>query len=1023
MNINGIQSNTRLLMLNDYCFTHDIDILFIQEVTHDNWDDIQHRNIYLNVGTDRRGTAIIIKEDIKLTNIQRLPSGRGIAGWWDECFLINIYAPSGTARQKERDDFFRSELPYLLQQAPHEFILGGDFNCVTHREDCTGIPHLSKPLNTLINTFQLTDAWNSTRPTHGYTHYTPHGASRIDRIYLSPLMTTTTTTTVAPFTDHNAVQVKLNTPRTFAIRGYGTWKMNINLINTTEAQTRLQSIWNEWKTKQKWYNDIQHWWIACVKPRIRRYFITKGKEHAQDYRQKENFYYECLYDLTRTFSNMPETNMKIKYYKAKLIQLKGQRLQHIRIELRDNETLQAESTSLYHLIRRQKRRQNRNIVKITDAEDTPHTTLQAIKRTFYIELQHRFSTIQVQHNSITTMCAAISRKITDEEKEYINMPISEPELSAAIKRAPKRKSPGIDGIVTEFYTRNTRMLSNDLLQLYNKFFTSGKIPKAIKRGIIVCLPKHNKPAKVHDYRPLTLLNTDYKLYTRILARRLQTTMGEIMNENQYSAVKDRNIIDAATGIRDVIAAGQHTAQGICLMVIDFERAFDNIAHEYLRRVLQTYNYGHNMTQAILSLYDGAVSTININGHFTSDIPIQCSIRQGCPMSSLLYAIVIDPFISLLNMKLRGLKIGRDKQPVTCITYADDITVILRDTCDFNIVKQTLKIYEQAAGARINWAKSSALPIGNWDQTHDLGGIRYQPTNKILGIYFGSTIPQTIEYTWDEKVKIIQGSIKDAHTRNLDLQQRIWVTNAYHLSKIWYTAQIVPITEQKAQQITTKIHQYLWAGNIFRVPASTLHRKKHEGGLDMINIKAKCCTLYITRIMKQSQQRGNITGTWIKHHAQYAQKQNPPQWAPLPKEIEYLRSYYQELAYVNPKQVEDKDDEYKKTVYQTLYSARFHISITLPIRVQEKHQHSNWTSIWTNIHKRFLPTTIRTIWYIVVHDILPTNERLQKSSSTTRENARTVKTKTLSYTDIPNASVLRKYGYGLNRGLHISYEHR
>ena len=70
-------------MLNDYCNTNDIDMLLLQEVTHDNWEDIQNRNIYLNIGTDRRGTAIITKENITLKNIQRLPSGRGIAGWWD----------------------------------------------------------------------------------------------------------------------------------------------------------------------------------------------------------------------------------------------------------------------------------------------------------------------------------------------------------------------------------------------------------------------------------------------------------------------------------------------------------------------------------------------------------------------------------------------------------------------------------------------------------------------------------------------------------------------------------------------------------------------------------------------------------------------------------------------------------------------------------------------------------------------------------------------------------------------------
>jgi hypothetical protein len=98
--------------------------------------------------------------------------------------------------------------------------------------------------------------------------------------------------------------------------------MNINLLSTTEAQDRLQSLWNDWKNKQKWYNYIPHWWIACAKPRLRRLFSNMGKERAQDYRHNENFYYECLYDLIRTYKNTPETNTKIKYYKAKLIQLK-----------------------------------------------------------------------------------------------------------------------------------------------------------------------------------------------------------------------------------------------------------------------------------------------------------------------------------------------------------------------------------------------------------------------------------------------------------------------------------------------------------------------------------------------------------------------------------------------------------------------------------------------------------------------------------------------------------------------------
>lgn len=117
------------------------------------------------------------------------------------------------------------------------------------------------------------------------------------------------------------------------------------------------------------------------------------------------------------------------------------------------------------------------------------TTLQNIKRTFYTEIQKRFNTIQVKDESLAYMCAAIWNKITENDKEYIEGPITETELKMAIKKAPKRKSPGEDGITTEFYSWGQEKITDDLLRLYNIFFQEGSIPKSITRGIILCIPK------------------------------------------------------------------------------------------------------------------------------------------------------------------------------------------------------------------------------------------------------------------------------------------------------------------------------------------------------------------------------------------------------------------------------------------------------------------------------------------------------------------------------------------------------
>ena len=206
------------------------------------------------------------------------------------------------------------------------------------------------------------------------------------------------------------------------------------------------------------------------------------------------------------------------------------------------------------------------------------------------------------------------------------------------------------------------------------------------------------------------MNTYYKIYARILANRLKPTMNAVLHATQYSAVTGRNILDATAAIRDIIAAGNTRRSGICLETWDFTKAFDNISHEYLQGLLEIHNYGTGVTRAILSLYKQATSRITINGHTTNDLQIRCPIRQGCPLSSILYALAVNPFLLLLNKHLQGLKIDH-RHNIACVAYADDVTVVITNKRDIQVLHRVISIYEQATGARINWGKSKGLPIG------------------------------------------------------------------------------------------------------------------------------------------------------------------------------------------------------------------------------------------------------------------------------------------------------------------------
>ena len=97
-------------MLNEFIQKQEIDIILLQEVTHTDFEMIRGYTAHLNVGTNKRVTVILTRELISLTNITRLPSGRGMAASYQGKWLVNLYAPSDTANRQEREDFYNAEL-------------------------------------------------------------------------------------------------------------------------------------------------------------------------------------------------------------------------------------------------------------------------------------------------------------------------------------------------------------------------------------------------------------------------------------------------------------------------------------------------------------------------------------------------------------------------------------------------------------------------------------------------------------------------------------------------------------------------------------------------------------------------------------------------------------------------------------------------------------------------------------------------------------------------------------------------
>jgi len=123
----------------------------------------------MNRETDGRGMAILTKEGLTETNIQRLPTGRGTAAEINGTWIINIYAPSGAEKRTERERFFTNEVTAVRPPVHRNVILAGDFNAIIDKRDSTSQNNISRALKALISGSDLCDVWDTTQHRNGYT--------------------------------------------------------------------------------------------------------------------------------------------------------------------------------------------------------------------------------------------------------------------------------------------------------------------------------------------------------------------------------------------------------------------------------------------------------------------------------------------------------------------------------------------------------------------------------------------------------------------------------------------------------------------------------------------------------------------------------------------------------------------------------------------------------------------------------------------------------------------------------------
>ena len=170
------------------------------------------------------------------------------------------------------------------------------------------------------------------------------------------------------------------------------------------------------------------------------------------------------------------------------------------------------------------------------------------------------------------------------------------------------KNFSMDGLTAEFYSFFWDLLSNTMVNSFNYGFQKGELTISQRQSIIRLIPKKDKDlSRLKNWRPISLLNLDYKIATKALALRLKKVLPPIINDAQTGYMEGRFIGENVRPISDILhSTAQQNLEGIALF-IDFEKAFDSLEWEFLLKTLDTFQFGQDFKSWVKLLYTNITS--------------------------------------------------------------------------------------------------------------------------------------------------------------------------------------------------------------------------------------------------------------------------------------------------------------------------------------------------------------------------------------------------------------------------------
>ena len=834
---------------------------------------------YSHGSTNARGCMILIKRHIQ-TKIHRISKdsseGRFLMVELTidnyRMVICNVYAPN-----EDKVEFFEHILKKMLEFNADSYVLLGDMNTTLQiidkecSNDCKpGHPKCTDYIHMMLEKLNLIDIWRERNMNNRrFTWFKTKPRllmERLDYIFISNnLSSYIMSTDIDPtfMSDHAIPHISLQDVAG-ATKGPGFWKLNIAHLQDNEFKMLIRDTLSDSLNQ---FDDSRVGW-DFFKMKFRGEAIKYGARKKKARNNKLEVLQNKLYkmqnekDKCKSVSMFNDVEEHMSLLQKEIQEIIQQKAMSSSFTNQVNWYMAGEKSSHYFFALENKFPRKPLLRIEIDGKiinDTDEVLCQL--KNFYGRLFTKVEGIADDEAFISDLQLP---QVTEDDRSLLEEPISLQEVEIAIKQLNKQKCPGLDGIPIELYQEMIEDIKHPVHNVILKSIREKELSNSAKKGIISLLEKSGKDQlKINSWHPLSLLGCDFKIFTKILANRLSIVTPYIIHEDQSGFLKNRYIAQNLVNLSTVMEVANKEKMEAVIVAIDFEKAYDTVNWRALYLTLRAFGFGPNFIDMIKVSQQNIESAIINNGNRSDFFDISRGLRQGCPLSCLLF----DCIVEILGAKIRA---SEEIEGIPCDgtvvkkleQYADDIWVSMKHkkSC-YQALFKILHDFAKFSGLKANYDKTEVLRIGSLrlSDARFYSDFPLQWTDgpiKILGIWCTSDPDLMLKINFEKTLDKAANICKIWSKRPLTILGKILLVNTLIVPLFTYRLSIIRTpTNKDFSDYKKLVTAFIWDKKKPRIAYSRLIRDFDQGGLRLADLECKNIALK-TKWMQVARFQGN-----------------------------------------------------------------------------------------------------------------------------------------------------------------------